>query len=219
MTNKILKYILITFCFLIILCGCVTTGKAIYSVNDNYNVLDIGNFEVSISKRFQYYGISSHRYKGKSTEPEGNTIIYDNHVFIDTSNGKENVKKVIFVLDKKLTNHDQYFTKDASFDNYRWRHIEKGVKEVNQVKCAYLVIPIKDISPELFNANAFKDIKITQNDTFGLQIKLAKVISNRNIINIIYEEFSNEDYENNSSKVDSSIKAFESYIRFQKNDH
>ena len=180
-------------------CAASTYNKADYI--QNLNMIDFGKYKVVLDKSFVPIGNLSGDVIQEGIDGPG-SVETTRYLFADTSEGRDNIKRAICVYQYRITDRNQYVNV-ASYDYYKGRHIEKGRTKLDGVgDIAYLITPIlSGISKDVLELGKSKGFQMDKNIRYGISIQFALVIGIQRMIEIVYIEGGNINYENNYDEV------------------
>lgn len=197
--------------------GCSASSKAVYKEVAGFNVLDFGSYQILIDKKFEPVGdIEGSLHTDNIDDNAGSNMKVVRYIFADASDGKQNVKRAVVVYDYRLRDPHQYFMNEPSFDHYKGKQIEHGITELGTTRCAYLIWPARRISQDVLKLGAQKGYKIGQGMKYGVAVRYAKNVSRSRVINIVYIEGGQVNYENDHNEAIQAFKRSKSYIKLEK---
>ena len=176
MHKKISKYLILFFIMSICSAGCAlsTYNKADYI--ENLNMIDFGSYKVVLDKRFVPIGSLTRAKKKKTIDDTSADLEVTRHIFVDTSTGNNNIKKIIIIYCKRIKDPLTEYRNVASFDHYKYRHIKKGRTKLNGNDVAYLVRSTKSIAKDVLKLGESKGFKMSKDSKYGIEVSFATVM-------------------------------------------
>ena len=212
MHKKMSKYLILLAMVSICAAGCTlsTYNKADYI--ENMNMIDFGSYKVVLDKRFIPIGSLTGDTKIKTIDDTSADLEVTRHIFVDTSTGNNNIKKVIIIYCERIKDPLTEYRNVASFDHYKYRHIEKGRTKLNGNDVAYLVRSIKSIEKNLLKLGESKGFEISKDIKYGIAVSFATVMGLKRLMEIAYVEGSDVNYDANYDEAMKATKRAKSYI-------
>ena len=206
------KWLIFIFVVMVFNFGCVvsTYNKADYI--QNLNMIDFGKYKVALDKSFVPIGDLRGDIKQETLDDTMANMEVTRYTFVDTSEGKDNIKRAICIYQYRITDQS-YFRTVASFDYYKHKHFEKGRTELDGVgDVAYLIRPIPGISKDILKLGNSKGFQMDNNLDYAVSVKFALVIGTHRMIQIEYCEGGDINYENNYAEVRRALNTADKYI-------
>lgn len=212
-----LRNYIVCFLALPLIAGCVKPGHIKFREAPKYNLVEIGSYELAIDKMFAISGNFQGNFNQSTIDnyTESN-IKVTKYLFPDISNGTSNVRKAIMLSDYQIKDPRFFYRSEVSFDSYSKRHIDKGITEVNGIRCAYLIRQIYKVSQDVTDLASSQGYHISKDMKYGIEIILGKIIGKSRMMHIIYAEGSTINYENNYAEAHKILEKFKSYIMLSK---
>jgi hypothetical protein len=167
----------------------MATNKVVYRETSDFNVMDLGRYQVLIDKRFVLVGdLESSRETRGIDDVSSTNEKTTRYIFADVSDGKTNVKKLVAIYDIQLVQPQWYYRNESSYSYYKKLHIDKGMTDFNGIRVAYLVRNIKGIAPDVLKLGEPKGFSPSKDIKHGIEVNFAKVIGTSRRIIITYIE-------------------------------
>ena len=212
MHKKMSKYLILLAMVSICAAGCAisTYNKADYI--ENMNMIDFGSYKVVLDKRFVPIGSLTGDTKIKTIDDTSADLEVTRHIFVDTSTGNKNIKKSIIIYCKRIKDPMAEYRNVASFDYYKFRHIEKGRTKLNGNDVAYLVRSVKTIAKDVLKLGESEGFEISKDIKYSIAVSFATVMGIKRLMEISYVEGSDVNYDSNYDEAMKAAKRAKSYI-------
>jgi hypothetical protein len=167
----------------------MAANKVVYRKTSDFNVMELGRYQILIDKRFVLVGDmeSSRERHGVSSVSSTNEKT-TRYIFADVSDGKTNVKKLVAIYDIQLVQSGWYYRNESSYSKYKKPHIDKGMTDCNGIRVASIVRNIKTIAPDVLKLGESKGFSPSKDIKHGVEVNFAKVIGTSRRIIICYIE-------------------------------
>ena len=217
MHKKKSKYMILLVVVSICAAGCAlsTYNKADYI--ENMNMIDFGSYKVVLDKRFVPIGSLTGDTKVKTIDDTSADLEVTRHIFVDTSNGNNYIKKALTIYCTRIKDPLAEYRNVASFDYYKYRHIKKGRTKLNGNDVAYLVRSTKGVvAKDVLKLGESKGFEMSKDIKYGIEVSFATVMGIKRSMKISYFEGSDVNYDANYDEAMKATKRAKSYITLTK---